>query len=251
MKKFWVFLWNFVKKWAWYSILLIASSVYLWHYRFDLFTSDELNAPSLIFILWILLLAFPLVSEMELLGVKIKKEVEKATGDVKSSLSTLQTQISQIQMSNSIANTITLNNSPLPSVQKLEEDLQKIIAMNPAYSGAKDSVNNHNSTVGETNVYLFKVRLDIETLLRELCERTGSGEKMSIPQMVNVLRRAEIIDGMTCDMIFQIIKIANRGVHGETVSEEYVSFVNKTYPEIIRQLNEASIRIRNMSWGEF
>ena len=37
----------------------------------------------------------------------------------------------------------------------------------------------------------------------------------------------------------QILKIANRGVHGEIISDEYISFVQKTYPELMKQLNEA------------
>lgn len=56
----------------------------------------ELNAKNIIFILWIFLLAFPLFSEMEILGIKVKKEVEKATEEVKESLKNIQTQIIQL-----------------------------------------------------------------------------------------------------------------------------------------------------------
>ena len=79
MKLFFCKIWEFIKKKAWYIVLLIASSSYVWYYRFDLYQLKELNVQNLIFILWLLLLAFPLFSEMEFLGVKVKKEVEKAT----------------------------------------------------------------------------------------------------------------------------------------------------------------------------
>ena len=69
--------------------------------------------------------------------------------------------------------------------------------------------------------------------------------------MMQHLKRAEVINGMTCDLISQIIKIANRGVHGEIVSAEYVNFVQETYPEIVRQLKEAYTQINNITWGEF
>ena len=61
--------------------------------------------------------------------------------------------------------------------------------------------------------------------------------------MIRLLNRAEVINGMTCDLIGQVIKITNRGVHGEIVSAEYVTFVEETYPEIMRQLKAASSRL--------
>jgi len=251
MKQFFYKIWEFIKKKAWYIVLLIASSSYVWYYRFDLYQLKELNVQNLIFILWLLLLAFPLFSEMEFLGVKVKKEVEKATEEVKDSLQTLQTQVSQIQLTNSIANNINFNNSPLPSEQKIEELLQQVKELQSTYSAANGSSNNTVTPIDDKNVYLFKVRLDIETLLRELCEKIGQAERLSIPQMMQHLKRAEVINGMTCDLISQIIKIANRGVHGEIVSAEYVNFVQETYPEIVRQLKEAYTQINNITWGEF
>ena len=251
MKLFVCKIWEFMKKKAWYIVLLIASSSYVWYYRFDLYQLKELNVQNLIFILWLLLLAFPLFSEMEFLGVKVKKEVERATEEVKDSLQTLQTQVSQIQLTNSIANNINFNNSPLPSEQKIEELLQQVKELQSTYSAANGSSNNTVTPIDDKNVYLFKVRLDIETSLRELCEKIGQAERLSIPQMMQHLKRAEVINGMTCDLISQIIKIANRGVHGEIVSAEYVNFVQETYPEIVRQLKEAYTQINNITWGEF
>ena len=61
------------------------------------------------------MLAFPLFSEMEILGIKVKKEVEKATEEVKESLKNIQTQIIQLQMNNSVSNKISIENTPLPS----------------------------------------------------------------------------------------------------------------------------------------
>ena len=241
--------WEFIKQRAWYIILLVAGSSYVWHYRFEIYQFKELNARNLIFILWLLLLFWPLISEMEFLGVKVKKEVEKATEEVRDNVHTLQTQIAQLQMSNTVANNISFGNPTLPSEQKLEELLQIVRSMQAAHSSDRISASNSIDVDGDKNVYLFKVRLEIERTLRELCEKTGHNSKVPAPimKMLQTLNRAEIINGMTCDLISQVSRIANRGVHGEIISDEYITFVQETYPEIMRQLKEADSRLKYMT----
>ena len=151
-------------------------------------------------------------------------------------------------MSNTVANNISLGNVLLPSEQKLEELLQIVRSLQTTHIDtpvADDSI----GIDGDKNVYLFKVRLEIETLLRELCEKIGYAEKMPIPMMgmVYVLSKSEVINGMTCDLIGQVIKIADRGVHGEIISNEYIDFVQKSYPEIIRQLKFALSQLKYMT----
>ena len=68
--------------------------------------------------------------------------------------------------------------------------------------------------------------------------------------MTQLLYRAEAIDGITCDLICQVNKIANRVVHGEIVSDKYLCFVKKTYPEIMRQIQEASLRVGDIFLSE-
>ena len=250
MKIFWKKVWEFIKDKFWYIVLLVISSAYVYYYRFDIYELKELNARNLIFILWLVLLFLPLFSEMEFLGVKIKKEVQKETEEVKNLLKTLQMQVNQMQMTNSVANNINLNNAALPSEQKLEELLEKVTELQSTYpnvtSHQKDSV----LEADNKNVYLFKVRLDIETSLREMCEKIGHTERMPIIKMMHLLNSAEVINGMTCDLINQVNKIANRGVHGEIVSKEYLEFVEKTYPEIMRQIHDASSRLEYRTWPD-
>lgn len=247
MKAFCAKLWKFIKKKCWYLFLLVVSSIYVWYYRFDIYQLKELNAQNLIFLLWLLLLLMPLFSEMEFLGVKVKKEVEKATEEVKESLQNLQTQMNQIQLTNSVATNLNFSNTPLPSEQKIEELLQMVRELQSTYPGTNAASNNSVVIDGDKNVFLFKVRLDIETSLRELCEKIGCYDRTPMMKMTQLLNRKEVINGMTCDLIGQVIKIANRGVHGEIVSSEYIAFVEKTYPEIMRQLKEASARMKYMT----
>ena len=143
-----------------------------------------------------------------------------------------------------MATNISLGNSSLPSEQKLEELLQIVrgLQTSPTHTEAPNQINRLSAE--EKAVSLFKARLGIETSLRDLCVKIGYEEKAPIIKMVQLLNRAEVIDGITVDLISQVIKISNRGVHGEIVSDEYIDFVNETYPEIQRKLTAASERLR-------
>ncbi len=243
MKAFFKKLWEYLKKKFWYLLLLVASSSYVLHYRNQIYQLKEINAQNLIFLLWLVLLFFPLFSEMEFLGVKVKKEVEKATEEVKESIGALQTQLNQIQMTTSIATNLNINNSPLPPEQKIEELLQIVRDLRLSQSNPSSIISDAVITKDDHDVYLFKVRRDIELSLRELCEKIGYANMASIPKMLQVLNHAEVINGTTCDLINQISKIANRAIHGEIVSSDYIAFVQETNPVVIRQLKEASSRL--------
>lgn len=166
MKLFMKKLWKLIKTKCWYIILLVLSSTYVWCYRFDIYELKELNARNLIFILWLILLLLPLFSEMKFLGVKIKKEVQKETEEVKGLLQNLQTQVNQLQLTNSVANNINLSNATLPSEQKIEELLQRVTELQASYPNSGTEVKDSVPKGEDKNVYLFKVRLDIETSLR-------------------------------------------------------------------------------------
>ncbi|MFA0816215.1 MAG: hypothetical protein ACC608_10560 [Anaerofustis sp.] len=230
-------------KW-WYISLFIGSSIYVFFNRKDIYDLNSLNVRNLIFIIWIVLLILPLFSEVELLGVKLKKEVEKAKEEVKVSLQNLQTQLTQIQLNNSIANNFSFTNGSLPSEQKIEELLQMVSELQKTTPNTEISMSDDQMYNNEKTLYLFKARLGTEMALRELCEKLGYENKISIMKMAEILNRAELINGTTCDLIGQVSKIANRGIHGEIVSDEYLNFVKETYPEIQRQLKIASDRLR-------
>ena len=75
-------LWNKTRKNSWYCFLLLISTVYVFYYRYELYQLKTLNVRNLVFLIWIALLLLPLFSEMELLGIRIKKAVESANKEI-------------------------------------------------------------------------------------------------------------------------------------------------------------------------
>lgn len=168
-----------LKKHWWYFVLLIGSTVYVFIYKNDIYQLTELNTHNLVFLLWLVLLALPLFSEIEIGSVKLKKEVEKTRAEVKEAIGELKLQILDIKIANSNSNTFVVNNQPLPSKDELFH-LQDSIE--------SDTLSNHLENtkfkISEDNVYLFKVRLSLENQMSALCNMLQCSEHRSTYSMV-------------------------------------------------------------------
>ncbi len=127
--KLWQKILSFLKEKLWYIFLLAISTIYLVINRFAIKKLDDASMLSTVFIIWVILLALPLFSELEFLGVKVKKSkkaVEKSNEEVKASLNDLQQLVSQIQVSNSVAPQFTINSGLLPSEERIDNLIKEI-----------------------------------------------------------------------------------------------------------------------------
>lgn len=111
MKKLFCSIWSYIKRKWWYLLLLVASSWFVYQNRVVVlnFEFEKFNSISFIFILWLVLLMLPLFSEMELFGIKLKKEVEKNRAEVKDNINELKTQMLDLRISNSLANSQSIS----------------------------------------------------------------------------------------------------------------------------------------------
>lgn len=249
---------SYLKRRWWYLILLVLSTIYILYYKKEINQLKEFNATNLIFILWLILLLLPLFSEMEFFGIKLKKEVEKAKTEVKENLNDIRMQIMDLKVSNSNANTINVGNDFLPTKQKLKELFKEFTTnsntttdnLSEGHSTPKIDISlegevsgNIKFEIAEQSTYLFKIRLILEKALTDLCEKTDYNGHKSMFEMLRHINRRVLINGKTVDLISYIINIANRGVHGEIVSNEYIDFIKRVFPELQKQLYEANTQL--------
>lgn len=251
-KKWWQKLLFILMKKFWYIILLTISTVYLAINRFAIEKLDDASLISTVFIIWVIILFYPLFSELEFLGVKIKKEVakavEKSNEEVKASISNLQQLISQIQVSNSVAPQFTINGGSLPSegkIDKLTEELHLYNEQNKnKQAEQQDKVN-----IPTQNLELFKMRYGIEAKLNDAMDLIGYNGKnhISLVQSAYYLSRQGVLDPKCTDLLIQVVRIANRGVHGEIVDQKYLDFASEAYPKIIDALDDCKELIKKMT----
>lgn len=237
---------------AWYIVLLTISTIYLAINRFAIEKLDDASMLSTVFIIWVVLLVLPLFSELEFLGVKVKKEVkkavEKSNEEVKASLDNLQQIVSQIQVSNSVAPQFTINSASLPSEERIDNLIKEIRLLNEQNKDKqveqRDEIN-----VPAANLELFKMRYEIEIRIREALELIGYTGKtrISLMQATYYLNQQGVLDPTSTDLIIQMLRIANRGVHGEIIGQKYMDFASQAYPQIIDGLDNCKEQIKRMT----
>lgn len=219
------------RRW-WYICLLLVSTFYVWVHRFTIYQTPEITAQNIIFVLWLALLAVPLFSEIEIGSVKLKREIEQTRSEVKESIGDLKNQIVELRVSNS--QTLVVNNSqPLPSKDELEE-LEKEAVKTEYIPQDVDT------SIPEDNVYLFKVRYALEKEMGALCDSMDYKGHRTMPGMVQFLKEYGVISQKMASLIQQTNTIANRGVHGEIVPDNYMQFVRRTFPGVKRALDDAN-----------
>ena len=250
--KLWQKLLSFLKEKLWYIFLLAISTIYLVINRFAIKKLDDASMLSTVFIIWVILLALPLFSELEFLGVKVKKEVkkavEKSNEEVKASLNNLQQLVSQIQISNSVAPQFTITGGSLPSEERMDNLIKEIHLLNEQNTNKKtekqDKVN-----IPAQNLELFKMRYGIEAKLNDAMDLIGYNGKnhISLVQSAYYLSRQGVLDPKCTDLLIQVVRIANRGVHGEIVDQKYLDFASEAYPKIIDALDDCKELIKKMT----
>lgn len=250
--KLWQKLLSFLKEKLWYIFLLAISTIYLVINRFAIKKLDDASMLSTVFIIWVILLALPLFSELEFLGVKVKKEVkkavEKSNEEVKASLNNLQQLVSQIQISNSVAPQFTITGGSLPSEERMDNLIKEIHLLNEQNTNKKtekqDKVN-----IPAQNLELFKMRYGIEAKLNDAMDLIGYNGKnhISLVQSAYYLSQQGVLDPKCIDLLIQVVRIANRGVHGEIVDQKYLDFASEAYPKIIDALDDCKELIKKMT----
>ena len=250
--KLWQKLLSFLKEKAWYIVLLTISTVYLVSNRFAIEKLDDASLISTVFIIWVILLVLPLFSELEFLGVKVKKEVkkavEKSNEEVKASLDNLQQIVSQIQVSNSVAPQFTINSGSLPTEEKIDELTEELHLFNEQNKN-KQAEQQDKVTIPVQNLELFKMRYGIEVRLKEALELIGynSKNRASLMQGTYYLNQQGVLDPTSTDLVIQMLRIANRGVHGEIIGQKYMDFASEAYPQIIDALDDCIELIKKMT----
>lgn len=250
--KLWQKLLSFLKEKAWYIVLLTISTVYLVSNRFAIEKLDDASLISTVFIIWVILLVLPLFSELEFLGVKVKKEVkkavEKSNEEVKASLDNLQQIVSQIQVSNSVAPQFTINSGSLPTEEKIDKLTEELHLFNEQNKN-KQAEQQDKVTIPVKNLELFKMRYGIEVRLKEALELIGynSKNRASLMQGTYYLNQQGVLDPTSTDLVIQMLRIANRGVHGEIIGQKYMDFASEAYPQIIDALDDCIELIKKMT----
>lgn len=231
---------EYIKSKWWYITLLIFSTLYVFDNRYELYQLSELNSLSVIFLAWIFLLILPLFSEMEILGLKFKREI-------KDSISELKYQIIDMKLSNSNSNSNVSNNyfGSLPNM----DEIKKYGSLNKSSNDTKDDdlellIRKKEEDIPNKAIYLFQVRYIIERKLITICELIQYNGSRATIKMLQHIMDIGLLDIDTIQMISDVLRIANRGIHTDDIDDDYIFFVSEIIDHIETKLDNLIKRQR-------
>jgi hypothetical protein len=234
----WILKW---KKTIWWGFLLLIFSTYLIFNEARIFKNNLTQIDYIILIIWFILLLLPLLSEIDIAGIKIKKEIDSLKTEIKEQIITLR---SDIHNSTNIHTNFYSGTPPPPSDEKLKQMEDKFSALVESVNEKLDTGKDDDLTnIPERNKYLFGVRFSLERELRRIQKERSDVNNFNRPnslsQIARNLQRNELIDNKIASLILSVNSICNIALHtDENISDEQFSFAKKFFPVIMDSLKE-------------
>ncbi len=212
----------------------------------DIVAGRAAPADIVVFVIWVALLLAPLFSEVSLLGITLKQELDELKGFI-------STQIGD--MKNEVRNAVDVRTTfsphfnipaPAPDAQlpELEARIKAALSDALAAHGVRPSISASPLVAPEHASLLFAARFNIENELRRIAEgrqifsSTSHLVRRPLPifQLVRHLSEAELIEPQIASAIREVYSVCSPAIHGEPVTKAQVSFVREVTPELVATL---------------
>jgi hypothetical protein len=224
-----------------YWLALIAMLSWFLSLRLaDAIAGRATAADTLVFAIWIALLLAPLFAEVELLGIKLKQEVEKVKEEVKRDIASLKAEItSAIDVRTNISPTFYLTPPPDTQIPAIAQEVRRAVASEGVEPGAGSRGPTFHGLDPDT-LFLIATRRNLEMELRRIAEGrelTVSDRPMSGAQLVRLLSQAEVIGPDLARAIRDVYSICSPAVHGEPVSQPKIDLVREVGSDLLAALS--------------
>ncbi len=216
--------------------------------RFDALISGQSEPADIyIFLVFTALVLFPVFSEIEFFGIKLKKEFENLKNEININVSDIKNEIRNSQ-SQVINQTIEVFGQPSPDSElpEIEKEIERLVKTKSTVDGIRpENYVKGRIDVSEDNIRLFKVRYNIEKQLRGMWIQRFENSPyvspkgyQSIIRVVQDLRTLEIIDNNLFNILREIISICNYSIHGGIVTGDQLKFVFDNAKFVLDYLSE-------------
>lgn len=228
-------------KLVWWLILVAVLTFFLWARLPDLLMGKAAAADVAVFGVWMALLLAPIFSEVTLLGVTLKNEIEELKGHIATQIADVRADIRNvIDVRTTVSPTFNLPGPPADAqLPAIEAQVKAAVSAALAEHGRPVPAPMDVQVSGDVN-YLFATRFNIESELRRLASRTQGHGVNGRPQPIHILSRALVdsglLDARLGNAIREVYSVCSPAIHGEPVTEAQVSFVRDVAPELIAAL---------------
>jgi hypothetical protein len=231
---------NWFKILWWIILLLITSFVVCLRFN-AIKNGSAVPFDVSLFIIWVALMVVPIFSEIELFGLKLKREIEDLKSQINIKFGDLKNEIKLSQSQNFTANILGYGPPPPDNrIAGIQQQLDKLIM---------DKVKHQDNVVPlevpKESIELFKVRFNIEKEISRIWEGRYDGEldqywrrKVPIYRQIQDLQKYEIIDGILSGLLRDMLSICNYGIHGEDITKSQIDFVEGYSEKVVNYLKD-------------
>jgi hypothetical protein len=225
---------------TWWGIALIGMLLFLFARLPTLEAGGATFADIVVFLILVGLWVLPLVSEVDILGVKLKREVQAVKDELKGEIRELR---NSVEVRNTVSAQVYAGYPPPPPDQSLPElkvEIHKAVseAMAETQFG-RPTIRSAEIEVPGDAEYLFQVRYSLEKELRRIYTSRINDPKerfTSVIAMARMLVRSEDLTPQLAGAIREVYSACSAAVHGEDVSDKQVAFVKDVAPELVSVL---------------
>ena len=225
----------------WWLVLVGVLSFFLKERLPDLLSGKAAAADIAVFGIWMALLLAPLFSEVTLLGVTLKNEIDELKKDIAAQITDVRSDVrNAVDFRATVSPTFNLPGPPADAqLPAIEAQVKAAVAAAFAEQGTSNTVSTPNLSISDDVGYLFATRYPIELELRRLAEReVASIQRRAVP--THLLTRSLVESGQLSprlgNAIREVYSVCSPAIHGEPASEAQVSFVRDVAPELIAAL---------------
>ncbi len=232
-------------KWAkilWWLAITGALTYFLRTRLPDLLAGNSNAADIAVFGVWMALLLAPLFSEVTLLGITLKNEIEELKGAVKTQLHEIRSEVRnavdvRATFSPQFHMPAPVSDAQLP---QLEERIKAAVAGALTSQGVKEEPKHPVLAVDDDVAFLFAIRYHIETELRRLAQRgiIASAMRTHLPthKLLRELTESEIVPRDLGSAIREVYAVCSPAIHGENISQAQLEFVKDVGPQLVATL---------------
>ncbi|MDP3149442.1 MAG: hypothetical protein Q8N83_09980 [Ignavibacteria bacterium] len=224
----------------WWSFIFIVTSIIAYD-RYSKLSTNPTSVDVIIIIFWITILLLPLISEINIFGFSLKKEINEIKNDIVKEVGfILKSEISNVSNVNPqfYFNLPTEKEIPqlIEQFKALSEKVQPVADVKTKNILAKTS----KLAVPEEKENLFKIRYAIEGNLVRLWEKYLSAERTKkmtpILGIIRDLNEHEVITPDVTNLLSNLFGIINYSLHGGKIKEDQQIFVFEEGKRIITLL---------------
>lgn len=226
----------------WCGVTLILTLV-LWGRKSDLAAGQATPADLAVLGAWLVLLISPLFSEVGILGMTVKHELQELKHTVETRLAEVR---NEVRASISTQTTFTQNiGIPAPAtdaeIPVIEARVKNAVAdALKSHGHSPKPVNSTVPPIDDTVAFLFQIRYNLEKELRRIARmRDGDQQErrhMPLGHLINRMSSEGLLDANLASALREVYSVCSPAIHGQPVTATQETFVRDVGPSLVSAL---------------